>query len=139
MEFSDRAALRAEQVRAQVLRAKRIASRATAADLDNFKFGRWSTADGLVQRLTITLSMREAISLVRVVGPMNDRRDLSLIASGGPVARLLAAIHVIRQAVMRQPGGGLAVLSAIVVLRVALDELERSYSPPVSKKPLRRR
>lgn len=134
MSFADKLAVKADQVRVQVLQARRIARRITAADLDNPCFGRWVTADALQQRLTILLSLREAIALVRVIGPLDDRRDPSQIKQGGPVARFLAALHVVRQAVLRQPDGGLAVTAALSVLRVALDELECSYEPQVPKK-----
>lgn len=137
--FSDRIALKADQVRRQVLKARRLSNNATAGDLENHHFGRWATADALQQRLTILLSLREAIALVRVIGSLDDRRDASQISMGGPVARFLAALHVARQAVLRQPNGGVGVVTALAVLRLALDELERSYDPPISKKPARRR
>lgn len=138
-EFSDTLAIRADQVRVQVLQARRIAKAATASKLDDSHFGRWSTADAFKQRLTVTISLREAVALVRVIGPLDDRRDASQIKQGGPAARFLAAIHVVRQAVLKQPEGGMASKAALSVLRLALDDLDCSFGSAPQKKSVRHR
>lgn len=135
--FSDRLALKADQTRLQVLNARRQHERMTCAQAQAGY--NWFTADAFKQRLKIAMSLSEAVSLVRVIGPLEDRRDASQMKCGGPTARFLAAIHVVRQAVLKQPTGGLGVSVALSVLRVALDELECSYSPPAQKKPVRHR
>lgn len=137
LDFVDRLAIRANQTRFQVLNARRVARNMRMADIDEGRS--WITEDGHNARLTVTMSLGEAVALVRVIGPLEDFRSDSQIRLGGSVARFLAATHVVRQAVLRQPDGGMAVGVALSVLRLALDELERQYASKPSKKSARHR
>ncbi len=75
------------------------------------------TDDSYTARLTLTLSMREAFSLVRVLGPIGLKNgDCSF-------TRLFAAMHVCQRALLRARGGrSTEVIAALQVLQVAVND-----------------
>jgi hypothetical protein len=77
----------------------------------------WVTEEAAASKLTVTMSVREAMALVRVHGPIGA-------ANGdGPVSRLLCAMTVVSRHFMRGADPtGLAARAALMVLRVAVDD-----------------
>jgi hypothetical protein len=78
---------------------------------------RTPAADQTMQ--TITMSVREALALVRVTGPVSAQQG------SGSSARLMTALHVLHAALLRAPlenGRGMGVVAAMQVVQVAISD-----------------
>jgi hypothetical protein len=103
--------------------------RARAAVVDQLRRVKGLTCDEVRQRqaftteeavsadLTVTMSVRQAIALVRVTGPVGD------LNGSGPTARLLCAMQIAVRHICRSPERwGTGVLGALLVLQAALND-----------------
>jgi hypothetical protein len=78
----------------------------------NFK-----TDEAVMSALTVTLSVRQVFTLLRVLGP------IGLQNGDGSYSRLFAAMHVCQRHLLRAPNGkSLGVVAALQVLQVAIND-----------------
>jgi hypothetical protein len=106
---------RAEEARMAVLAMIRKAKNLTVAE---FTAGRnFATDDAAAATVTITISLRQAFSLVRVLGP------IGLQNGDGSFTRLFAAMHICQRQLLRaRDGKSLGVVAALQVLQAAIND-----------------
>jgi len=105
----------AEQTRLALLAVVAQARRLTVEEAQagkNFK-----TDEASLAALTVTMSLRQVFTLLRVLGP------IGLQNGDGSYSRLFAAMHICQRHLLRAPNGkSVGVVAALQVLQVAIND-----------------